>query len=132
VLSRIIQRGFPKDETISCDLARFPKGRRSIDESYESAGLKPSFHDIHAYHQSDQDAKALTAIISTDLRSFAIPVVVGETSYGDRGNLQTLTHGLAAVAGGIPAIHFWPLKNYPSNCHADVAPPYMLSAARGE
>jgi hypothetical protein len=124
---------FPKDETtISCNLARFPKGRRAIDESYESAGLKPGFYDIHAYHQPDQDAKALTDIISADLKTSTIPVLVGEISYGDRGNLQTLTQGLAAAAGGLPAIYFWPLKDYPSSCHADVAPPYTLRAARGE
>ena len=51
---------FPQDATtMSCSLARFPKGRQSIDESYAAVGLTPSFYDIHFYNRPDQDEAAL-------------------------------------------------------------------------
>ena len=124
---------FPQDETtMSCSLARFPKGRQSIDDSYAAAGLTPSFYDIHFYNRPDQDEAVLLRAVSVDLENSKLPIVIGETSYGDQGNLQRILHSLVKPTGRVPAIYFWPLKNHPSRCHVDAAPPYTLGVAKGE
>ncbi|MBL8350002.1 MAG: class I SAM-dependent methyltransferase [Burkholderiaceae bacterium] len=123
---------FPKDETtMSCSLARFPKGRQTVDDSFAAAGVKPAFYTIHYYNRPDQDEEAMLRGVSADLKNSRIPIVIGETSYGDKGNLQVILQALVKTTGRVPAIYFWPLKDHPSQCHVDAAPPYTLEAAKG-
>jgi hypothetical protein len=123
---------FPGDATtVSCSLARFPGGRRSIDAAYAAAGLNPAFYDVHFYNRPDQDESVQLRALGLDLKDSQLPIVIGETSFGDRANLQSLMRDLVVPTGRVPAIYFWPLKDQPSGCHVDVAPPYGLDRAKG-
>lgn len=123
---------FPADRiTMSCSLARFLGGRESIDETFDAAGRSPSFYDIHAYNRPDQDEVALATRISKDLTNSQVPLVVGETTYGDRTNLDALLSALGSPTERVEAVYFWPLRTHSSGCHADVPPPYSLKDAQG-
>lgn len=124
---------FPHDDTtMSCSLALFPDGRRSIDESFlDGAGRLPSFYAIHSYNRADENEMELVQTITRELERSRTPIVIAETSYDDKDHLQGLMEGLVDTTKRIHSIYFWPLKNHSSHCAADVAPPYTLDAAMG-
>jgi hypothetical protein len=123
---------FPRDETtVSCGIKRFRDGKRSIDAAYKLAGRVPSVYEVHAYRDHGRVSDRLLRDVRDAVAGSNIPMLVGETNYGDAEQLRSITKNLETAGGGLVAIYFWPLRNTDFNCHVDTTPPYRLPDALG-
>jgi hypothetical protein len=125
-LVKAYSRQFPHDQTSISMSGRHVEGRIDfVRKVYADAGTAPSYLDFHIY---DSDPATL-AEIGDALRSTKprLPVVVGESAYGDPRAVAAIT-SLAAPYDpeGVP-IFFWPLHNVGGACGVDTAPPYDLN-----
>jgi hypothetical protein len=125
-LIRAYSRQFPHDQTSISMSGRHVEGRIGfVQKVYADAGTAPSYLDFHVY-ASDP---ATLAEIGDALRSARprLPVVFGETAYGDPRAVAAIT-ALAAPYDpeGVP-IFFWPLRDVGGDCGVDTAPPYDLN-----
>jgi hypothetical protein len=125
-LVKAYSRQFPHDQTSISMSGRHVEGRIGfVMKVYSDAGTAPSYLDFHIY---DSDPATL-AEIGDALRSakLRLPVVVGESAYGDPRAVAAIT-SLAAPYDpeGVP-IFFWPLRDVGGDCGVDTAPPYDLT-----
>ncbi len=126
-------RKFPNDSTtVSCGARSFLGGRRSIDEAYQAAGRRhPDFYEVHLYRTTSPRFSSISAAVNDVVEALSgttVPVVIGETGYGDGETVRALVDGLHGAGGGLKAIYFWP-RHDPSVQCPDVAPPYLLRDA---
>ena len=125
-LVKAYSRQFPHDLTSISMSGKSPGDRINfVFKVYEEAGTEPSYLDFHIY---ESDPASLVQI-GDALRSARtrLPVVVGESAYGNAQAVVAISSLLAPYdPAGVP-IFFWPLRNVGGACGVDTSPPYDLT-----
>lgn len=130
---------FPQDQTtVSCGARQFriPGTRSSIDAVYRIAGRgHPDYYEVHLYYSPESRYESVSDAIdqvNEELAGSNVPLIVGETNFGDAHTLQELESGLKNAGSGLRAIYFWPKRETEIPCATDIAPPFLLKDAMGE
>jgi hypothetical protein len=118
--------------TVSCQLERTGDGLASTQRLFAEGGDRISFFDIHAYPGAGRTEAKVLSQAAESLKGSNVPVIFGETTYGDPDYRQWIVSAYReSFKRDPPELIFWPLHTFASHCNFDVPHPYRLKDALG-